>query len=140
LDLFTPVGRAADGVREERAAREAEDGAPARGPIAVGTFGMACFDWPRADVVARTALVIGRDMLKRWAAPDAKRYHEVMPGIAAARWTQLGFEADAVLGHLQRTADLAAGGKIDELITLLTDPLVPRGWLARLPEPAQVTL
>ncbi len=140
LDLFSPIGRTADAVREDRAARAAEDAPPARGPLTVATFGLACFDWPRADVVARTALIVGRNVLKRWSTPDPKRYREVMPGIAAARWAQLGFEADAVLGRLHRTADLAAGGKIDELIGLITDPLVPRGWLARLPEPTQIGL
>jgi hypothetical protein len=63
-----------------------------------------------------------------------------MPGVAASRWAQLGFDPDAVAGQLQRTADMAAGGRIDELIGLLTEPLVPRGWLARLPEPPQVAL
>jgi hypothetical protein len=61
-----------------------------------------------------------------------------MPGLAAARWAQLGFEADAVLGHLQYAADLAAGGRVDELVAQQTEPLVPRGWLARAPEPTQV--
>jgi hypothetical protein len=138
LDLFTPVGRAADAVRDERAAIEAEDGQPPRGPFTVGTFGLACFDWPRADVVARTALAVGRDVLKRWASPDGKRFREVMPNVAQTRWTQLGFDPDAVLGHLQRTADVAAGGKIDDVVNLLTGPLIPRGWLGRLPDPTQV--
>lgn len=139
LDLFTPIGRAADDARDEQAAIEAEDG-PVRKPFAVGTFGLACFDWPRADVVARTALVVGRDVLKRWAAPDAKRFREVMPSLAQTRWAQLGFEPDAVLGHLQRTADVAAGAKIDDVIGHVTEPLVPRGWLGRSPESTQVGL
>jgi serine/threonine protein kinase len=141
LDLFAPVGRAADTVREDRHLREADEGPRiVGGPVSIATFGLACFDWPRTDVVARTALIVGRNVLKRWAAPDPKRYREIMPGVAAARWAQLGFEPDAVLGQFQRAADLAAGGKIDDLITLSTDPLVPRGWLARLPEPTQVSL
>jgi hypothetical protein len=139
LDLFAPVGRTAAAIREELAARGAE--APARpGSVAVAAFGLAAFDWPRPEVVGRTAIVVARSVLKRWTDPDPKRFREVMPGVAASRWTRLGFDPDAVLGHLHRTADLAAGGKIDELIGLITEPLVPRGWLARLPEPAQVAL
>ena len=135
LDLFAPVGRAADNVREARAA---EDSAPARGPVTVATFGLAVFDWPRTEVIGRAALTVGRAVLKRWAAPDPKRFREVMPALAAARWAQLGFEPDAVTAHLHRTADLAAGGKVDEVIGMVTEPLVPRGWLARAPEPTQV--
>jgi hypothetical protein len=106
----------------------------------VSAFGLAVFDWPRSEVVGRTALVIGRRLLQRWAAPDAKRFHETMPGIAATRWTQLGFDPEAVLNQLQSASDFAAGGKIDELIGLMTEPLVPRGWLARLPEPSQLVV
>jgi hypothetical protein len=128
-------------VRQEFAAACEDDDAPvAPRLITIATFGLTCFDWPRVDVVARTALVVGRNVLKRWAAPNARRYHEVMPGVAAARWAHLGFETDTLLGHFQQTADLAAGGKIDDLIGLLTEPLVPRGWLARLPEPTQISL
>ena len=83
---------------------------------------------------------MARTVLKRWAAPDPKRFREVMPGLAASRWAQLGFDPDAVLGHLARAADLAAGGRVDELIGAVAEPLVPRGWLARLPEPTQVAL
>ena len=136
LDLFAPIGRAAD---EVRFARDVDTGGPPAGPTATA-FGLAAFEWPRTEVVARTAWAVGRDVLKRWALPDQKRFREVMPGLASARWRQLGFDPDAVLGHLNRAADLAAGAKVDELLGLLTEPLVPRGWLARLPEPTQVAL
>jgi eukaryotic-like serine/threonine-protein kinase len=137
LDLFASIGRTADNVREARAA---EREVAANAPVTVSAFGLATFDWPRAEVVGRTALVVGRKVLDRWAAPDAKRFHEIMPGLAATRWAQLGFDPDKLIGHLQRAADLAAGGKVEELIGLVTEPLVPRGWLARAPEPMQVTL
>jgi hypothetical protein len=140
LDLFAAVGRTADAARELREALEQENGPPRRGPVTVSAFGLACFDWPRAEVVGRTALLVGRKLLHRWATPDPRRFHEAMPGVAANRWSQLGFDPDAVAGRFQRAADLAAGGKVDELIGLLTEPLVPRGWLARLPEPQQVAL
>lgn len=140
LDLFASVGRAADEVRDIRLARELEDGIVTRGPVTVSAFGLAVFDWPRAEVVARTALLVGRKLLHRWAAPDPKRFHETMPGIAATQWAQLGLEPENVLDQLQRAADLAAGGRIDELLGLMTEPLVPRGWLARLPEPAQLSV
>jgi hypothetical protein len=140
LDLFAPVGRTADDARDVREALALEDAIPPRGPVTVSAFGLASFDWPRTEVVGRTALAAGRRVLTRWATPDAKRFREVMPGLAAARWAQLGFEPETVLAHLQRAADLAAGGKVDEILGLLTEPLVPRGWLARLPESAQVAV
>src|SRR5262245_35865580 len=137
LDLFAPVGRTAEDVLTVRAS---EESAAARGPVTVATFGVATFDWPRSEVVGRTALAVGRSVLMRWAIPDPKRYHAVMPGVAASRWAQLGFDPDTLLGHMHRAADLAAGGKMDDVLGLVTEPLVPRGWLARLPEPTQVGL
>lgn len=127
LNLVTPVGRLAD---ESRFA--AEEGCPHS--VTFAAFGISAFEWPRAEVVARTAKKIGRTILKRWASPDIKRMREVIPSTAQARWSQLGLDPDTVLGHMQRAAELAAGGKIDEQISLTIEPLVPRGWLGRLPD------
>lgn len=132
LDLFAHVGRAAD---DARAAAEQPD---KPGPVAVSAFGVAAFDWPRADVVARTASTVGRTLLQQWAAPDLRRAREVMPAAAATRWTQLGLEPDSVLGRLHDAAAATAGGKVDDLLAQLVDPLIPRGWLPRLPEPTQL--
>jgi eukaryotic-like serine/threonine-protein kinase len=65
---------------------------------------------------------------------------EVIPGIAQARWSQLGLDPDTILGHLEQAADQSGSGKIDELITLITEPLLPRGWLARLPDSDKLTV
>ncbi|MDB5309856.1 MAG: hypothetical protein JWO38_4058 [Gemmataceae bacterium] len=134
LDLFTPVGRAVD---EARLAKLAD--APARG-VKFGAFGLAAFDWPRAEVVTRTAATVARTVLEGWLIPNVKRAREVIPGWAAARWTQLGLDPDAILGQFQDTVEQAVGGRVEELITLTTEPLVPRGWLARLPEPDRVAV
>ena len=140
IDLFGPIGRAADDARDLRTAQELEEEIPTHTPVTVATFGLTTFDWPRAEVVGRTALTVARAVLKRWATPDPKRFREVMPALAGARWAQLGFDPDAVLGRLGAAADLAAGARIDERIGQTTEHLVPRGWLARMPEPTQVSL
>jgi serine/threonine protein kinase len=135
LDLFSPVGRVAD---ESRLAKET-DGPPARG-VRFSAFGLASFEWPRSEVVHRTAARVASAVLLKWTAADPKRARESIPAWASNRWTQLGLDPDAILGHLQNAADLTAGGHIEELITLTTDPLVPKGWLARLPEPERVSV
>ena len=131
LNLFTPIGRTAD---ESRLASEDTRG------FTLAAFGLARFSWPRMEVVARTAAKVSRAVLKRWAAPDGKRARDVIPGIAQEKWSQLGLDPDTVLGHLQHAANLAAGEQIDEQIELTTEPLVPRGWLARLPEPTHANV
>lgn len=133
LNMMTPVGRLVD---EGRVA--AEEGNPHT--VTFATFGISGFEWPRAEVVARTAAKIGRTILKRWSSPDIKRMRELIPALAQTRWSQLGLDPDTVLRRLQDAADQAAGGPIEELIGMTTDPLLPRGWLGRLPEPDKLTI
>ena len=104
LNLFTPLGRVLDETRAEA------DGHTVP-PASLTAFGLTGFGWPRAEVVSRSALKVARAVLKRWASPNAKRMREVIPGLAQARWTQLGLDPDAVQVHLQDAADRAAGGK-----------------------------
>ena len=132
LNLLTPMGRCIDEVRPA-------DECPAPG-VTLAAFGLTAFGWPRTEVVARTAATVARRVLKRWAAPDPMRARQVMPAIAQANWSQLGLDPETILGPLQRAADLATGDKIEEQIRLAADPLLPRGWLARLPEPEKVVL
>ena len=130
LNLFTPLGRVVD---EARTAEEA-------GGVAFASFGQAGYEWPRAEVVGCAAGVVAGSLLKAWVTPNLTRTREVVPGWAAGRWSQLGLDPDILLGHFQRAAERALGGKIEEQISLRTEPLVPRGWLARLPEPDKVVV
>ena len=41
---------------------------------------------------------------------------------------------------MQLAADRAAGGEVEAKVAAIVEPLVPRGWLARLPEPERVTV
>ncbi|MFO0802158.1 MAG: tubulin-like doman-containing protein [Gemmataceae bacterium] len=132
LELFAPIGRTTDAIRAERSE-------PASG-VTFSAFGLASFDWPRAEVVTRTTSAVVRTILKNWTVPNVKRAREVIPGWAAAHWTQLGLEPDAILAHFQTVMEQTLGGRIEELITLTTEPLVPRGWMARLPEPDKVNV
>ena len=132
LELFTALGHAADELRKARIENDPSPG------VKFAAFGVTAFDWPRAEVVSRTAAAAARNVLKNWLAPNLKRAREVVPTWAAAQWTQFGLDPEAILAHLQQAMELAVGGKVEELIALTTEPLVPRGWLARLPEPEKI--
>jgi hypothetical protein len=131
VNLFEPLGRAID---ERRAAAEE---APTGG---LSAFGIAGYHWPRAEVVARTSAKVARTMLRRWSSSNTKRTREVIPGLAQKQWTQLGLDPGTVQAQLQLAADRAAGGDVDSKIAAIVEPLVPRGWLARLPEPERVSV
>lgn len=132
LNLFTALGPAVD------AARPVDEVAPAS--IRLATFGLAAFRWPRAEIVDRVATQVARRLLHKWVTIDTRRAREDMPGIAQAKWAQLGLEQDTILAHLERTADRAGGGRIEDQLVAIAKPLMPRGWLNRMPEPEKVTL
>jgi hypothetical protein len=134
LNLFSPLGRCIDD------ARTALDATRGPQPGTLTAFGLTGFGWPRAEVVARTAQKVAKVVLRRWATPDVRRMREVIPGLAQAKWTELGLAPESVLAHLQKVADQAAGKQIDDLISATVEPLMPRGWLARLPEPETVNV
>jgi serine/threonine protein kinase len=132
VNLFTELGRTADEIRSIPA-----DGVPAPTGPTVAAFGMDGFTWPRAELVARTTRKVARTVLSRWAAPDPARAREVIPTLARDKWAQLKFDPEVVQGRLQLAADLAVD-RVEDQIAQAADPLAPRGWLARLPEPGQV--
>jgi len=132
LNLFSEVGRTADEIR----AIPADGAEPVEG-VTVAAFGQAGFGWPRSEVVARTTRKIAKNVLTRWATTDPRRAREVIPALAQDKWTQHKFDPEVILGRLQLAADIA-GDRIEEQILLTADPLAPRGWLARLPEPGPV--
>lgn len=133
LDLFTQVGRAADEQREEKLAEQ-------RPAVTVSAFGVTAFDWPRAEVVSRTTATAARKVLTAWLVPNVKRAREVIPTWAAAQWTRLELDPDTLLSKLQAAAEGATGARTEDLIAAATEPLVPKGWLARLPEPDRVAV
>ncbi|MFO0824206.1 MAG: tubulin-like doman-containing protein [Gemmataceae bacterium] len=132
LNLFSEIGRVSDELRAIPA-----EGVPPPDGVTVGAFGLSGFGWPRAELIARTTRKVARLMLTRWATTDGKRAREVIPTLAHEKWAQLKFEPDVVQGRLQLAADLAAD-RVEDQIIQIADPLAPRGWLARLPEPGQV--
>lgn len=133
--LFTPLERTADAAR-----RPAEAASPDRGSPTFTAFGLSGFDWPRGEVVARTAAAVAGRLLRRWAVPDPQVVWEVMPAVARQKWSQLGLDDDSLGAHLIAAADSAAGSPVCEQIALIIDPLLPRGWLGRGPDPTTVAL
>jgi len=134
LNLFTPVGRRADEFRAR------EENEPKAKTVNVSAFGLVVFDWPRGDIVARTAIPVARNLLKAWVGPNPKRAREVIPTWAAEHWARYGLDPDTLLCEFQKAAEDVLGCRVDELLSSATEGLVPKGWLARLPEPERVAL
>ena len=132
LDLFGPVGRALDAARPA---------APAdAGTITVRTFGLAKYDWPRGEVVGRAARVVAGVVLDHWVSPNFARARDEIPAWAAEHWARLGLDPDRLVDRLKHAADAAAGEPVEHLVARVTDPLAPRGWRPKLPDPHAITL
>ena len=130
LDLFSPIGRAADDLRPRPA--------PQAFGAHVRAVGVAKFAWPRAEVVARAARVIAPVLMSHWVAPDPTHVRQVIPGWAADLWARVGLDPDNLTARLVAAADRAFGGKVEDEFAAVADALVPKGWLARLPDPDAV--
>lgn len=130
LDLLTPVGRLAE---ETRPPGETPPGA-------VRTFGVGRVGWPRAEVVARAARVVAPVLVNHWVTPDLRQVREVIPSWAVDQWTRLGLDPARLTVRLADAADAATGARVEQVIAGATDPLTPKGWLPRPPEPERVSL
>lgn len=130
LDLFSLLGRVAD---------EARGQSPPR-PSHARAAGMTRFRWPRGEVVTRAVKAVCHDAMVRWTSPDPARVRQVIPGWAVERWNRLGLDPERLVNHLKSAAEETTGCPVANLIASAVDPLVPKGWLARLPEPERVSV
>jgi hypothetical protein len=131
LELFGPVGRAADDARPA-ADRPAE--------VTARAIGLTRHGWPRYEVLDRTARVLAGVVVDHWVTPDFGRARGRVPEWVAAKFADLGLAGDALPAALRRAADLATGAPVDAVLVQATDPLVPKGWLARVPEPGHLLM
>ncbi len=139
FDLLTPLGRKADELRSavrHNAAKTDENTSRCH----VATFNTVTFDWPRREVVAAAAIVMTKRLLQRWTAPDVRRYQQEIPPLVATRWQQLGLEPETLTARLREVADRWCGEPLEKYLMRQTEPLQPRGWLARGPEPTHVAV
>ncbi len=131
LELFTDLGRAADSARP---------GAIHPTGNEISTFGLTRFAWPRREVVARTARIMAPVLFGNWVAPDPKQLRTVIPQWAEQIWHRLGLGGEQLSKTLRDCADSAAGRRIGEWIGQICEPLSPKGWLAKGPDPEHVSV
>jgi hypothetical protein len=131
LELTAPVGRVLDDRRS--VAR------PGAGSVTFRTYGLAKYDWPRGEVVALTARYVSGVILDHWVSPNFSRARQHIPAWAAEHWARLGLDPDRLIDRLKHAADAAVGQPVEQLAARAMEPLVPRGWRAKLPDPSAVT-
>jgi len=144
-DGFDPTERAAQFLRHDalgplglsiEAARYA---AIASEPGTFATFGSRLISWPRAAIVERAARVIAPVLLGHWVEPDAEQLGSVVPRWTQEQWLRYGLEREQLLAALEASASAVLGEPIDRAIARTIEPILPKGWLGRLPDPAQAS-
>lgn len=140
-----PTAAAADLIRFDLAARVGAAAAAVRpltpaAPVTVRTAGVSRFTWPRGAVVRRAARVTAPVLVHHWTHPDPVLVREVIPRWAVEQWDRLGLDPERLLARFGAVAAEAAGGPVADVAAAVTGPLVPRGWRARVPDPAVVSL
>ncbi len=133
LDLFSSFGPVSDDVRGPRKPGSREN-------CVVRTFGMNRFSWPRGEVISRASRSVTRQMVIRWVSPDPTRVRQVIPGWASERWSRLGLDPERLVAHFRASSDKLVGRKVEEAITSFVEPMIPKGWLGRLPDSDQLSV
>ncbi|OWK35795.1 tubulin-like doman-containing protein [Fimbriiglobus ruber] len=131
LSTTSQVGRLADD--------QTRPPTPETSAGSVRVCGLTRYSWPRAEVVGRAARILAPVLLNHWVSTDPAHVRQVIPGWVANQWTRLGTAPDKITTRLSDAANQAAGGPIQELVARTTEILLPKGWLARLPDPDRVT-
>ena len=108
--------------------------------MTVRTFGLATLGWPRGEVVARTARYVAGVVFDHWVTPNFGRARDRVPGWAAEQLARLQLDPDGLVDRLRAAADRAVGQPVGPCLARALDPLVPRGWRPKPPDPLQVTL
>src|SRR5205085_7600707 len=81
LDLLAPVGRVLDVARPPN-----PDGGLS---VTVRTFGLVKLDWPRGEVVARTARYVAGVVFDHWVSPKFSRASALVQGWSGEMFTRL---------------------------------------------------
>ncbi len=105
----------------------------------VRTFGLSRYDWPRGDVIDRTARVLSGVVIDHWVSPDFSRLRERIPGWVSEQALAFGLTLDQVLGNLARAIDYSLGEPLSERIEAITQSSSNRGWMSRAPSPEVLT-
>ena len=134
-EVFTPIGRLTD---DSQPPADPDSDAPTS--LHVRTFGLTRFGWPRGDVVNRTSRVMCKAVLAHWTSLNPAAARQMIPAWASDRWSKLGLEPDALVSRFRQAVDQTVGGHTEDLIAAISDPIVPKGWLARIPDPEKVSL
>jgi len=132
VDLLTQVGP----VREE----SHQAASSKQSFCTIRTFGLRRFGWPRAAIVKRTARIIAPVLLTHWVSPDRSLLQTVVPRWVNQLQNSIGLTPDLLGNRLRAAADLAAGGRVEEMIAQVTESLTPKSWLSRAPEPDKISV
>ena len=132
LELTTEIGRLLD------------ESVPPPGsspqPGLVRSLGLIRFAWPRGEVISRTAQLLAHALVHHWVTPNADDGRTRIPDWVQRHWETLGLDSTKLQQEFQQLLDQSLGGRIEEWIPPLIEPLIPKGWLGRLPEPERVSV
>lgn len=130
LEVTTSVGRTLDPLRPPLQTM----------PAAVRTLGITKFDWPRGAIISRTAQFVSGAVIDHWVSPNYVRAHDQIPGWVQEHFVRLELDPDHLIDRLRSAADASLGHSVEAYAAQFLQPLIPKGWLTRLPSSNDVTL
>lgn len=121
-DLATPLGQAADRVRQSVAALPG----PA-GSFQFRTFGLHRICWPRQRLLEQASFRLCRRLVDRWMAKKADPAPADLPHQVEERWEALQLRPEGVITRLQEMAAEGLGRVPESLFQEILQPLRSAG-------------
>ena len=106
----------------------------------IRSTGLIRYAWPRGEVVSQTGQLVAHALVHHWVSPNADDVRSRIPDWVQRHWDTLGLNPEQLQQEFHQLLERSAGGRIDEWTSQLIDPLIPKGWLARLPESERVSV
>ena len=126
LKMLSPFGRVSDASRPVATVVTAG--------VAVRAIGLSRYDWPRWEIVDRTARVLGVVVVDHWISHDFSRSREQIPVWVLETMASARLTGDALMADLNAAIIEASAEPMETALNRATELLQPKGWLARTPD------
>ncbi len=119
-DLGTPLGKAADELRQRRLL---EAGPAPSSPVAFHRVNLTRLTWPRQELLEKGSRRLSRRLVEGWMTKDARPIADDVSRWADEKWDAVGLRPEALIGRLNELCEKMVKQPPERLLTAITGPL-----------------
>jgi hypothetical protein len=119
-DVATPLGQAADQLRQQRL----DEAGPRTAPVpSYHVVGLSRLSWPRQPLLNKGARRVSRRLVESWMSKDARPIADELTRWVDEKWDAVGLRSEALIGRLHELCEKVIKQPADRLVTGITGPL-----------------